>query len=145
MRWRRSFVVAGEQSLFWSPRLTHWWRDSQREGTGGALRPPMVVSIHLGSGGSLAGTEKLTAWLGNSERIAEKHSLQVLDSHFDRASAPNSAAPALRNMSETLMHSPTTVQRGKCKTPCPVGKTNKTRGLCERFDGRYWIRCWWGC
>ena len=35
-------------------------------------------------------TEKLpshvvTAWLGNSERIAEKHYLQVLDAHFDRA------------------------------------------------------------
>ncbi len=27
----------------------------------------------------------VTAWLSNSERIAEKHYLQVLDSHFDRA------------------------------------------------------------
>ena len=44
----------------------------------------------------------VTAWLGNSERIAEKNHLQVLDAHFKRASAPNNAAPALRNTSETL-------------------------------------------
>ena len=31
----------------------------------------------------------VTAWLGNSERIAEKHDLQVLDSHFDRAAQDN--------------------------------------------------------
>ena len=30
----------------------------------------------------------VTAWLSYSERIAEKHYLQVLDSHFERASAP---------------------------------------------------------
>ena len=39
-------------------------------------------------------TEKLpshvvTAWLGNSERIAEKHYLQVLDSHFAKAVEPS--------------------------------------------------------
>ena len=28
----------------------------------------------------------VTAWIGNSIRVAEKHYLQVLDSHFDTAS-----------------------------------------------------------
>ena len=31
----------------------------------------------------------VTAWLGNSERIAEKHYLQVLDSHFAKAVEPS--------------------------------------------------------
>ena len=31
----------------------------------------------------------VTAWLGNSERIAEKHYLQVLDSHFAKAVLPS--------------------------------------------------------
>ncbi len=36
----------------------------------------------------------VTTWLGNSERIAEKHYLQVLDSHFARAAQDNSSAKA---------------------------------------------------
>ena len=36
----------------------------------------------------------VTAWLGNSERIAEKHYLQVLDSHFARAAQDDSSAKA---------------------------------------------------
>ena len=36
----------------------------------------------------------VTTWLGNSERIAEKHYLQVLDSHFARAAQDDSSAKA---------------------------------------------------
>ena len=54
----------------------------------------------------------VTAWLGNSERIAEKHYVQVLGSHFDRAvqgglslkaaqKAAQSASESLGNTSHT--------------------------------------------
>ena len=36
----------------------------------------------------------VTTWLGNSERIAEKHYLQVLDAHFARAAQDDSSAKA---------------------------------------------------
>lgn len=43
----------------------------------------------------------VTAWLGNSERIAEEHYLQVLDSHFDRATQSAAQNPA-QLVSESL-------------------------------------------
>ena len=36
----------------------------------------------------------VSAWLGNSERIAAQHYLQVLDSHFQKASKPAAQIPA---------------------------------------------------
>ncbi len=71
----------------------------------------------------------VTAWLGNSERIAEKHYLQVLDSHFDRASALNSAAPALRNTSETLSTAPQPCSAANAKPLVLSGKPTK-QGVC---------------
>ena len=47
----------------------------------------------------------VTKWLGNSPKVAMAHNLQVHDTDFAKASATNpadpSAAPALRNTSET--------------------------------------------
>ena len=43
----------------------------------------------------------VTAWLGNSERIAEKHYLQVLDAHFERA-IQNAGNKAAQSASETV-------------------------------------------
>ncbi|MEK6258842.1 MAG: hypothetical protein AABP62_09490 [Planctomycetota bacterium] len=42
------------------------------------------------------------AWLGNSERTAEKHCLQVLDSHFDRAVEDGLSPKAARYTSGSL-------------------------------------------
>ena len=47
----------------------------------------------------------VTAWLGNSERIAEKHYLQVLDSHFDRASQDGSALKAAQKAAQSASES----------------------------------------
>ncbi len=49
----------------------------------------------------------VTKWMGNSPKVAMAHYLQVRDTDFDKASETNSAvvpsaAPALRNTSETL-------------------------------------------
>ena len=71
----------------------------------------------------------VTAWLGNSERIAEKHYLQVLDSHFDRASAPRSAASALRNTSETLSTASQPCSAANAKPLVLSGKPTK-QGVC---------------
>lgn len=48
-------------------------------------------------------THVVTAWLGNSERIAERHHLQVLDSHFQRATEgaqPSAAQNPAQHSSE---------------------------------------------
>jgi hypothetical protein len=50
----------------------------------------------------------VSAWLGNSERIAEKHYLQVLDSYFQKGP---SLPTALRNTPAQNTHSVATVQR----------------------------------
>ena len=71
----------------------------------------------------------VTAWLGNSERIAEKHYLQVLDSHFERASTPSSAAPALRNTSETLSTASQPCSAANAKPLVLSGKPTK-QGVC---------------
>ena len=47
----------------------------------------------------------VTAWLGNSERIAEKHYLQVLDSHFDRASQDGSSLKAAQKAAQSASES----------------------------------------
>ncbi len=39
----------------------------------------------------------VTAWLGNSERIAEKHYLQILGSHFDKATTANCMHACMQN------------------------------------------------
>lgn len=39
----------------------------------------------------------VTAWLGNSERIAEKHYLQVLDSHFEKAATADCMHACMQN------------------------------------------------
>lgn len=71
----------------------------------------------------------VTAWLGNSERIAEKHYLQVLDSHFDRASAPRSAASALRNTSETLSTASQPCSAANAK-PLVLSEEPTKQGVC---------------
>ena len=71
----------------------------------------------------------VTTWLGNSERIAEKHYLQVLDSHFDRASAPRSAAPALRNTSETLSTASQPCSAANAK-PLVLSEEPTKQGVC---------------
>ena len=42
----------------------------------------------------------VTAWLGNSARISEKHYLQVLDSHFDRAVQNGSSLKAAQKAAQ---------------------------------------------
>ena len=42
----------------------------------------------------------VTAWLGNSERIAEKHYLQVLDSHFAKSVQTGSALTAAQKVAQ---------------------------------------------
>ncbi len=57
----------------------------------------------------------VSAWLGNSERIAAQHYLQVLDSHFAKATQnPTQTASELRRFDA---HGET----GKAKTPCFQG------------------------
>lgn len=42
----------------------------------------------------------VTAWLGNSPKVAQMHYLQVTDSHFDRATKPTPAAQAAQNAAQ---------------------------------------------
>ncbi len=53
----------------------------------------------------------VSAWLGNSERVAEQHYLQLLDSHFEKSSQPAvqnpvQSASALHRMASPRMQKP---------------------------------------
>ena len=80
--------------------------------------------------------QTVTAWLGNTPKVALENYLQVRDEDSTKAivgqeqttflfGVARGAAEHVRN----AQHSLATVPRGKCKTPCPVGKSNKTRGF----------------
>ena len=65
----------------------------------------------------------VTAWLGNSERIAEKHYLQVLDSHFDKAVSADCMHPCMQNGDETTGKAQHTERAGNKKAPDLQGLT----------------------
>ena len=79
----------------------------------------------------------VTAWLGNSERIAEKHDLQVLDSHFDRAvhddSSLKAAQKAAQYTSESLGNASHTSAAENEKPLELQGKPTK-QGVCDSED-----------
>ena len=57
----------------------------------------------------------VTAWLGNSERIAEKHYLQVLDTHFDKAVSADCMRPCMQNGDGTVGKAQHTERAGNKK------------------------------
>ncbi len=63
----------------------------------------------------------VTAWLGNSEKVAEKHYLQVLDSHFEKAAQNTAQCPIVGV--RTGSQADETVMR---KTPEIRGNQRKT-------------------
>ena len=65
----------------------------------------------------------VTSWLGNSERIAEKHYLQVLDSHFDKAVSADCMHPCMQNGDETTGKAQHTERAGNKKAPDLQGLT----------------------
>ncbi len=65
----------------------------------------------------------VTAWLGNSERIAEKHYLQVLDSHFDKAVSADCMHPCMQIGDETAGKAQHTERAGNKKAPDLQGLT----------------------
>lgn len=65
----------------------------------------------------------VTVWLGNSERIAEKHDLQVLDSHFDKAVSADCMRPCMQNGDGTVGKAPHTERAGNKKAPDLQGLT----------------------
>lgn len=59
----------------------------------------------------------VTAWLGNSERIAEKHYLQVLDTHFDKAVSADCMRPCMQNGDGTVGKAQHTERADNKKAP----------------------------
>ena len=76
----------------------------------------------------------VTAWLGNSERIAEKHYLQVLDSHFDRAVQDNTPEKAAQKQAQLVSESlgnashPSAAENEK---PLVLQNNTTKQGVCE--------------
>ena len=67
----------------------------------------------------------VTAWLGNSERIAEKHYLQVLDSHFAEPFKTARLSRRRRKRRSTrreALETRRTRPQPKRRTPCSTGK-----------------------
>ena len=77
----------------------------------------------------------VTAWLGNSERIAEKHYLQVLDSHFDKAVSADCMRPCMQNGDGTVGKAPHTERAGNKKAPDLQGLTASCSGSSIRRLG----------
>ena len=71
----------------------------------------------------------VTAWLGNSERIAEKHYLQVLDSHFDKAVNADCMHPCMQNGDETAGKARHTEQADNKKAPVLQGLAASYAGI----------------
>jgi len=65
----------------------------------------------------------VTAWLGNSERIAEKHYLQVLDTHFEKAVSADCMRPCMQNGDGTVGKTQHTERAGNKKAPDLQGLT----------------------
>ena len=65
----------------------------------------------------------VTAWLGNSERIAEKHYLQVLDSHFAKAVSADCMHACMQIGDETTGKAPHTERACNKKAPDLQGLT----------------------
>ena len=59
----------------------------------------------------------VSAWLWNSERITEKHYLQVLDSHFEKAASADCMRPCMQNGDETVGKASHTEQAVNKKAP----------------------------
>ena len=77
----------------------------------------------------------VTAWLGNSERIAEKHYLQVLDSHFDKAVSADCMHPCMQNGDETTGKAQHTERADNKKAPDLQGLTASYAGSSIRRMG----------
>lgn len=80
-------------------------------------------------------THVVCAWLGNSERVASKHYLQVTDAHFDRAlgRGDERAAPALQRFAARPVSGRSASQHpsktsGNCNT---VRRETKQGGRCR--------------
>ena len=77
----------------------------------------------------------VTVWLGNSERIAEKHDLQVLDSHFDKAVSADCMRPCMQNGDGTVGKAPHTERAGNKNAPDLQGLTASYSGSSIRRLG----------
>ena len=71
----------------------------------------------------------VTAWLGNSERIAEKHYLQVLDTHFDKAVSADCMRPCMQNGDGTVGKVQHTERAGNKKAPALQGLAASCDGM----------------
>ena len=71
----------------------------------------------------------VTAWLGNSERIAEKHYLQVLDSHFEKAVNADCMHPCMQHGVETVGKAQHTEQADNKKAPVLQGLAASYTGV----------------
>lgn len=65
----------------------------------------------------------VTAWLGNSERIAEKHYLQILDSHFEKAVNADCMHDCMQNGVQPAGKGLQTEPAGNKKSPALQGNT----------------------
>ncbi len=71
----------------------------------------------------------VTAWLGNSERIAEKHYMQVLDSHFEKAVSADCMHSCMQNGVETVGKAQHTEQADNKKAPVLQGLAASYAGV----------------
>ena len=64
----------------------------------------------------------VTAWLGNTERVASKHYLQVTDAHYELAQRVKSGATGAANVPKAAPHQPAAdrTDSQEAKTPSEV-------------------------
>lgn len=77
----------------------------------------------------------VSGWLGNSERVPEKHYLQVLDSHFEKATSADCMRPCMQNRDETAGNAPHSKQAETKKAPEIQRLTASYAGMQNRKMG----------
>ena len=75
----------------------------------------------------------VNAWIGHSQRVAERHYLQVTDAHYDEAATPENAAPALQRFAVGPVSGRTTSQRSSNSSKnCNMVRPDTTKGGRDR-------------
>ncbi len=75
--------------------------------------------------------QTVTAWLGNTPKVALENYLQVRDEDFTKAIGPRPQTESLNSAAEHVRNTPQGVAQlgsGKQQTPCFAGKACETRG-----------------
>jgi len=71
----------------------------------------------------------VTAWLGNSEKVASKHYLQVTDSHFEQAQRAKTGATTCHNVPKPAPQNSAASRTDSQETKKPSGVTTQAVGL----------------